>query len=89
MSIITPIDPVLDLIYSSQDIVIHLKTLNLNNYQVLEEIRPLIKQLVYNWEILDNFFSNYIIEIPEDSFNHKYHMYIKKYLPYFKYLLQK
>jgi len=48
MSIITPIDPVLDLIYSSQDIVIHLKTLNLNNYQVLEEIRPLIKQLVYN-----------------------------------------
>ena len=89
LGIIIPIDPVLDLIYSSQDIVIHLKTLNLNNYQVLEEVRPLIKQLVYNWEILDNFFSNYIIEIPEDSFNQEYHMYIKKYLPYFKYLLQK
>jgi len=88
MLIITPFDPILDLIFSSQDIFLNLKTLDLNNYYLIQQNKPSIIELITNWEYLDNYFSNEIIEISEDSFKHKYHMYIKKHLPYVKDLLK-
>jgi hypothetical protein len=65
-----------------------LKTLDLNNYDVKRQMIPRIIELINNWEFLDNYFSKEIIDIPEDSYKHKYHMFIKKNLPYVKYLLK-
>jgi hypothetical protein len=48
MLFITPFDPILDLIFSSQDIILDLKTLDLNNYDVKRQMIPRIIELINN-----------------------------------------